>query len=307
MSACSSSGAGSAPPRGVWLRFCVAARAALFCCALAWPAAAAGDEPQLFAKGVAALDAGANDEAIQTFEALADRGFVHPDLSYDRALAYLGRVRAGAERPGDLGRAAAALEEALMLRPSDRDAEVGLDLVRAEVARRRSRSASGSEIDARPTLERAIVGLLSEQGWSMLALVASALLTLGLVLRWRSPQPLSDEGAPDGKLGPTLDHHEGPLHVAATVLVPLGAALLTLFALLAWGGRHLRMTSDPGVVVAPEAHLVSDHGVLTSLPPIPEAARVELGEQRGSLVEVRWGTLQGFTQTDAVRRLRLAR
>ena len=44
-------------------------------------------------------------------------------------------------------------------------------------------------------------------------------------------------------------------------------------------------------------------GALTPAVPIPEAARVELGEQRGSLVRVRWGSIEGWTQSDAVRRL----
>src|SRR5260221_14196728 len=62
----------------------------------------------LFRHGVASLDKGEYGAAIDDFEALADRGFVHPDASYDRGVAYLQRVRAKADRPGDLGRAAAA-------------------------------------------------------------------------------------------------------------------------------------------------------------------------------------------------------
>ena len=58
-------------------------------------------------------------KAIDDLEHLADRGFVHPDASYDRGVAYVMRVRGGAERPGDLGRAAAGFEEALLLRPHD--------------------------------------------------------------------------------------------------------------------------------------------------------------------------------------------
>ena len=42
--------------------------------------------------------------AEMVIEALADQGFVHPDASYDRGLAYVMRYRAVAARPGDLGR-----------------------------------------------------------------------------------------------------------------------------------------------------------------------------------------------------------
>src|SRR5450432_923616 len=159
--------------------------AVVFLCLLSSRGWTAGEETTdaLFQKGVAALAEGAVNEAVETFEALADRGFVHPDASFDRSLSYLGRVRAGIERPGDLGRAAAALEETLLCRPDDRDAESALELVRAEVARRRARSGSVAEVEARPTLERAIIGLASEYTWSILAALSSAVLTLGLIFR----------------------------------------------------------------------------------------------------------------------------
>ena len=142
------------------------------------------DTPEsLFHKGVASLRDGALNEAVEVFEALADRGFVDPDASFDRSLSYLGRVRSGVERPGDLGRAAAALEEALLLRPDDREAESALDLVRAEVARRRARGGATADIESRPTLERAVVGIASEWTWSVLAVLSSMFLTIGLALR----------------------------------------------------------------------------------------------------------------------------
>jgi hypothetical protein len=254
----------------------------------------------LFKKGVAALREGAVNDAVDTFEALADRGFVHPDASFDRSLSYLGRVRAGVERPGDLGRAAAALEETLLFRPDDRDAESALDLVRAEVARRRSRSGSSTDVESRPTLERAMLGIASEWTWSLLAALASMLLTAGLILR-SFASPANDtwpgeSGAPDAA-------HEGVLHLASTIVIPIGGACLLVFACLAAGSRHLRLTTREGVVVAPEAHLVTEKGAHATGGPIPEAARVEVGEQRGSLVHVRWGTVDGFTQSDAIRRL----
>mgnify|MGYP000038248236 CR=1 FL=1 len=46
--------------------------------------------------------------AIDQFEAHADRAPSHPDASFNRGFAYLMRIRNGAEKPGDLGRAAAA-------------------------------------------------------------------------------------------------------------------------------------------------------------------------------------------------------
>src|SRR5206468_2291112 len=120
--------------------------------ALSAPAAARaeGDAPEkLFEKGAEALKHGEYAAAIDTFEALADQGFVHPDASYDRGLAYVMRYRAHADRAGDLGRAAAAFEETLLLRPGDADADAALDLVRAEVTRKRARRTKDA-VDARP-------------------------------------------------------------------------------------------------------------------------------------------------------------
>jgi hypothetical protein len=254
----------------------------------------------LFQKGALALRDGAVNEAVEFFEALADRGFVHPDASFDRSLSYLGRVRTGVERPGDLGRAAAALEETLLFRPEDREAESALELVRAEVARRRARSGSSADVESRPTLERAMLGIASEWTWSILAVLASLLLTVGLVLRLiavgRDDARRAEGRAPDG--GP-----EGALHLASAIAIPIGGACLLVFVALAAGSRHLRLTTREGVVVVPEAHLVTERGALTSGVPIPEAARVEVGERRGALVHVRWGSVEGWTQSDAVRRL----
>ncbi len=268
---------------------------------VALPAHAAPDESaeSLFQKGVAALKEGAVNEAVETFEALADRGFVHPDASFDRSLSYLGRVRAGVEHPGDLGRAAAGLEETLLFRPDDREAEMALELVRAEVAHRRSRGGASTDVESRPTLERAMLGIASEWTWSVLAALSSLLLTVGLVLqvlaRSRDIDPSSGES--------TAVAREGALHLASTIAIPIGGACLLVFAMLAAGARHLRLTTREGVVVTPEAHLVSEKGVLTTQGGIPEAARVEVGEQRGALVHVRWGSVEGWTQSDAIRRL----
>jgi hypothetical protein len=268
---------------------------------LAGTAAAAAEEnaTSLFQKGVVALRDGSLNEAVELFEALADRGFVHPDASFDRALSYLGRVRAGIEHPGDLGRAAAALEETLLLRADDRDAEMALELVRAEVARRRSRSGASADVDARPTIDRAVFGFASEWTWSILAAFSSLILTAGLALRVVAAQ-MADAGT--GRAARDMPH-EAAIHLASTIAVPIGAACLLAFAVLAVGARQLRMTTSDGVVVAPEAHLLTEKGVLASRGAIPEAARVELGEQRGALVHVRWGALEGWTQSDAVRRL----
>src|SRR6185369_10989395 len=128
-----------------------------------------------FALAVKAIEDGAFGEAIDQLELLADRGFVHPDASFDRAVAYIGRARSPQRQPGDLGRAAAALAETLALRPDDHEAQGALDAVRQELGRTRART-GGAPLVARPRLVRAIVGLLPEAVWGVLAALGSVSL-----------------------------------------------------------------------------------------------------------------------------------
>jgi hypothetical protein len=243
--------------------------------------ARAQDGPEdLFTRGAAALGHGEYGAAIDTFEALADQGFVHPDASYDRGLAYVMRYRAHAERPGDLGRAAAAFEEALLLRPGDADADAALDLVRAEITRKRARH-SRDAIDVRPTLDRVVVGLAGEETWGFAALAASLALAVGLVLRPRA----------------------GRAHIAGSILVPTAIVALLLLVPLAWGARSLRLSTRPGVVIATEVRLMDDAGHALGGDPVPEAASVEVGERRGALVHVRWGATEGWAPAADVRAL----
>jgi hypothetical protein len=277
---------------------------------------AAPSDEALFAKGSSALSAGEYGAAIDALEALADRGYLHPDASYDRGLAYLMRIRARAERPGDLGRAAAAFEETLRLAPEDRDADAALDQVRAEVTRRRARKA-GSGIDARPTLDRVIVGLVSDRAWAIASIVASCLLAIGIVLRRfdrppaplprprkrrdprRATPPVAMPPRPRPPLATSGPAH--PLHVAGTVLVAVSIVALLALVPIAWHARTLRLTTRPGVVVATEAHLTDETGRAQGGDAIPEAAAVEVGERRGSVVHVRWGSAEGWLPATSVR------
>jgi hypothetical protein len=232
----------------------------------------------LFGKAAAALGRGEFGAAIDTFEALADQGFVHPDASYDRGLAYVMRYRAHADHPGDLGRAAAAFEEALLLRPGDHDADAALDLVRAEVTRKRSRRTRDA-IDVRPTLDRVVVGLADEQTWGFAALAASLLLAVGLALRPRA----------------------GRAHIAGSILTPTALVALLVLAPLAFAARSLRLSTRLGVVITGEVRLTDDQGHALAGEPVPEAAAVEVGERRGALAHVRWGASEGWVLAADVR------
>jgi len=239
----------------------------------------------LFEEGVQALTRGDHGRAIRVFETLADRGFAHPDASYDRGMAYLARVRAKQGRPGDLGRAAAGFEEAQLARPGDEGAARAVELVRAEVARRGPRTAGHAEMEIRPSLDRIIVGLAPEAVWAWIALFSSVALSIGLVLRRAK---------------------SSALHLTGTVATPIGLAGLILFASLAARARHVRHNMHPAVVVATAARMLDGQG--TALPkedPIPEAARVEILDREGLLAHIRHGQREGWTHAASLRELSL--
>ncbi len=242
-----------------------------------------------FARGVEALKAGAFQKAVDEFELLADRGFTHPDLSFNRGAAYVGRAGSSDARPGDLGKAAAAFSEVLSLRGDDEVAEAALDRVRNEIARRRAREGA-APVAARPSLGRAVVGLLSEGTWCVLAAVGSVLLTIGLALRLFSAR--------------------SPTRLAGAVAAALGATLLLLGGGLGVAADTFHRTSTPAVVVVGEARLLDASGVpvrqVDGVPEhvaIPEGASVCVLERRGSLAHVEWGTTRAWVNGSQIRLL----
>ncbi|MEO6600770.1 MAG: hypothetical protein ABIQ16_12910 [Polyangiaceae bacterium] len=255
---------------------------------LAPPARAAeSDSARDFATAREALKRGAYTEAIDTLELLADRGFVHPDASFNRAVAYVERARSSAAAPGDLGRAAAALSEVLELRPGDEEAEVGLARIRAEISRRHSREGI-APVMARPSLGRAATSLLDEDIWAGIALAGSLLLTLGLGLR-------------RFVLGTSAG-------LAGAIGIGVGAVLLASGAGLAAGARHFRRSSSPAVIVTEEARLLDGSG--KPLPQkrgaadsvtVPEGATVYVLERRPNLYRVEWGSSEGWVTPGQVR------
>jgi len=241
------------------------------------------------ARGLEALKRGAFQNAIDEFELLADHGFVHPDLSFNRGAAYVGRAGSSHARPGDLGKAAAAFSEVLFLRGDDEVAEAALDRVRNEIARRRARE--GAEpVAARPSLARAVVGLLREGAWCMLAALGSVLLTIGLALR--------------------LFGQRSPTRLAGAIAGALGMTMLLLGAGLGIAANHYHRTSTAAVVVVSEARLLDENGVpvrqLDGVPEhvaIPEGAGLYVLERRGSLVRVEWGTTYAWVSSSQIRPL----
>jgi hypothetical protein len=243
-------------------------------------AAPSADTERDFDAATQALKRGAYTEAIDTLELLADRGFVHPDASFNRAVAYVERARSSAAQPGDLGRAAAALCEVLILQPNDEAAETGLLKIRAEISRRHAREGT-APVMARPSLGRAVTSLFDENVWSLVAIAGSLLLSLGLFLRSFVRRTSAE--------------------LAGAVGIGLGLLLLASGAGLAAGARHFRLTSSPAVVVAEEARLLDESG--KPLPQkggaadsvtVPEGASLYVLERRATLDRVEWGSTEAW-------------
>jgi hypothetical protein len=241
----------------------------------------------------AALAKGAFSEAIDQLEQWSDQGYVHPTLSFDRGVAYLGRAESSARKPSDLGQAAAAFEEALALDPSDEEAKVVLGRIRETVSEQRTKEHAQGVV-ARPRLLRALMGLIGEQVWAGAALLGSLLLGVGLAARLF---PKSHEARLGGAIAA----------VAGLVLLFGGAGM-------AAAGRHLRRHFTPAVVIVEEARLLDAEGrpVTGARGPsaldaagdrVPEGSLVYIAEARGALVKVEWGDGVAWLNAAQVRKI----
>ena len=277
--------------RHLFRRFATGAPAAalILCALLAAPRPALAAPAEEFSAAVASLEKGAFDEAIAQLELLADQGFVHPDASFNRAMAYIERARSPAAEPGDLGRAAAALHETLLLRADDDAAEIALERVQAEISRRRSQKGA-KEVISRPTLGRAAAGLVPENLWAAGALLGSLSLSAGLLVRRLSR-----------RAGATL---------GGAIAVGVGLFLLAACAAGTAAARHFRLSSRLAVVVVPEAHLLDAAG--RPLAPkgdapksVPEGSAVYVTGELAGLAEIEWGATEGYVTRSQLRILAL--
>jgi hypothetical protein len=261
---------------------------ALLLAAVAWSSSARAEtHAEAYAAARAALSRGAANDAIDRLELLADQGVVNADASELRAAAYLARAEGNAAAPGDLGRAAAALGEALLLRPGDAELEHAIEAVQAEIARRRPKSQDN--VVVRPRLARAIAGLFSEQLWAGLALACAVAVSAGIVLR-RVPRAALPR-------------------LAGTVVVSVGSALGLGFAAGAYAAAQFRTNSRPAVVVVPEARLTQESGrpLLAKrgadTTSVAEGSTVYVLDRREGRCLVEWGSTEGWLRLDEVRLL----
>jgi hypothetical protein len=280
------------PGRTRWAKIGIAAIVAMATICL-WPLLAAADDPveqtpdSLFASGAKALADGRVGEAIATFEALADRGVEDPVASYDRGLAYAARVRAGAELPGDLGRAAQGFEEARDLSRDPRlqaDASAALTVVRSEVAKRRMRAGEPAEVDPGRSFASSLSSLLSEDTWAFLCAASALASAAGLFARWLATK--------------------SRVRIAGAVMAGVGAPLVAASMAMTLAARSDRLNLHEAVVINASARPEDERGLsLPGASPVPEGARVEILDSRGGLQRIRFGTLVTWLSSDALRDL----
>lgn len=234
------------------------------------------------------VEKGAFSEAILHFEQLSDRGFVHPDASFDRALAYLQRAESAQAQPGDLGQAVAGLREAATLSGGDGEADRLVETARQVISRRRA--ARGRDpVVVSPPLGRAISELVQPATWASLALFASFAAAVALLLR-RSPKPALRLGANVG--------------TAAALL------LLLVFGGMFAVSNYYQRAWQEAVVIVEQATLRDAQGrplltraLDTNSDEVPEGASVYVVSHAGRFFEVQWGTSKAWLRDGELRLL----
>jgi hypothetical protein len=278
--------------RAAWLAACAAV-----VLGLALARDALGDLPapssDELAKVQTSLERGAFSEAIAQLELWSDQGLVHPDLSFNRGVAYLGRAESPASRGADLGQAAAAFEEAAWLDPSDDEAALILERIRGAIAERRDKRANDGVV-ARPRLSRALLDLIGENVWAGLGALGAVALSLGLALRFGT------------------NSHRARL--AGGIAAVLALLIGSLGAGMALVGHRLRASTSPAVVIVDQARLhdgegrpiAAARGASTAgeaADRVPEGTLVHISGERGNLVQIEWGDGQAWLDARQVRRL----
>jgi hypothetical protein len=253
------------------------------------PLVASADTPDesLLTLATRALASGDVRTSIDDLEALADRGVLDPASSFDRGLAYAGRVRAHAEIPGDLGQAVHGFEEARDLSVDPdliSESRRALGILREEIARRRARNGDSPLVDPGLPFGRALIEVASENTWALLALCASVTLALAIGMRARIAARRAQ--------------------VAAVVVGVVSALLLVGGAILSVLARDQRLHLEEGIVISPSARPSDEkHAPLAGVAPIPEGARVELHEESQGFRRIRWSTFDVWLPSSALRPL----
>jgi len=175
----------------------------------------------------------------------------------------------------------AALEETIILRPSDTQAEATLERVQSELSRERSRRGAQSLL-VRPSIGRALVRLLPENFWTASAMAASGFCTLGLLAAWLASSPRR--------------------RFVGKVMASISGAFGMLSGIMLIAAVQTRHTVNIGVVTASEARLRDATGVpvpvsvVHDTTSIPEGALVDISRTNDRYAEILWGETKAWVQ-----------
>lgn len=241
---------------------CISAVLLLSCSLFVASALAGSEEPLAAIAG--ALEEGRYNAAIDQSERMADQGVVHPDLSFNRGLAYLHRARSPGAEPGDYGQAIAGFREALLLRAEDPEAARGLEEARVAVARRATRKQG--EAPETISLGHRLLFSLHMGIVGTIAALGSFLLSIGLLLslvpRFRASLVLK-------------------------VMTGVGALLLVPCATLYFLAADERQDLDRAVLISERATLLgSDGKPVRGMAPLVEGTEVLTEQSSGGLVRL---------------------
>jgi len=214
------------------------------------------DLQETLAQSAEALQADKPSQAIVILETLADRGVVHPDLSYNRGLAYAARAKTSRAQAGDWGQAVAGFAEALTLSPHDDEATEGLRSVQLLVARKRAGDKSSSEGESLGLIEKALHSL--SMFWLfVLGAAGSFAACAGILLR--------------------MQENEGR-RLTGGIVLGLGFLALASTGLLSLARSSLFSESKQGVTIVEHAQIVgSDGRIQKGALPLREGTIVHIG------------------------------
>jgi hypothetical protein len=247
--------------------------------------ASENDARTSFLHAAALVRQGAFSDALLQLERLSDQGFVHPDASFNRALAYLQRADSAQAKPGDMGQAVAALREASVLGEDDEASRL-VDTVRQVISRQRA--ARGRDpVIVSPPLGRAISDLVRPSLWAILGLVSSASLALALIAR---------------------RYATTAMRLGANVTASVSACLLIAFSGLFAMSDHYQRAWQEAVVIVEQATLRDSQGkplltraLDTNSAEVPEGASVYVLSHVGRLFEIQWGSSKAWLRDGELR------
>jgi hypothetical protein len=126
--------------------------------------------------------------------------------------------------------------------------------------------------------------LLAEDAWSDIAAVASAALGLGLLVRWVA-------GA-------------RRVRIAGGVASGVAGPLLVIAIAMTLAVRHDRMHLREAIIVAANARPGDERGLAApAATPLPEGARVEVIDARGTQSRIRFGAVDAWIASSTLRQL----